>query len=129
MRIWPYISFFFLFSCLSVQQAVILGKPVSFKVVSCLDTRYGAEDIYTAEVMRNAGEYELHVRRGPLTEVYYLPSNKLTILYQMEAGFKDIKGSYSHSYHHVTVTANKSVRKYKINTDLIANFITGLKKK
>ena len=91
--------------------------------------RFGAEDIYTAEIKCNAGEYEFHVKRGPDVQVYYLPSNKLSLLYQMETAFKDIKRSNSHSYHHVTVIANKSKRTHEINTDLIANFITGLKKK
>jgi hypothetical protein len=126
--IW-WIGFAFHFSCLTVQQAVILGKPVSFKVENISSTLDGTSAIYTAEIRGSGGVYEFHVRRGPDTEIYQLPSNKLTLLYEMEMGFKDIKRSVDHRYTRVTVNTHKSKRIYEINTDLIANFITGLKKK
>ena len=129
MRWLPYIFFLSILSCTSIQQAVVQRKPVSFIVENITNTLYGDVGIYTAEIRYKGGEYEFHVRRGPDTEIYFLPSNKLSLLYEMEIAFKDIKRSIDHRYTRVTVIANKSKRIHETNTDLIANFISGLKKK
>jgi hypothetical protein len=119
----------FLFSCTSIQQAVVQRKPVSFKVENNTNRLNGNIEVYTAEIKYVGGEYEFHVRRGTDSEIYFLPSNKLSLLYGMEMAFKDIKRLVDHRYTRVTVTANKSKRIHEINTDLVANFISGLKKK
>jgi hypothetical protein len=117
----------FLFSCTSIQQAVVLEKPVVFNVEQHGDAWTDPSQFYSAEIKRNGGEHELHVTKNSVTTIYKLPSNKLTLIYEMEMGFKDIK-SNGPSYYKITTITDKTKRIYKVNTDLVSNLITGLSK-
>jgi hypothetical protein len=126
MKNFAYLIFLILSSCTSIQQAVIQDKQVIIRVQHVSYTY--SPQFYSCEVKRNGGEREFHVTNDSTTTVYLLPSNKLTLLYEMEMGLKDIKATRFSEYK-VIIQADKAKRSYRVNTDLIANFITGLKKK
>jgi len=118
----------FLFSCTSIQQAIIQGKPVAIRIERHGDAWTDPSQFYVCEVKRNGGEHEFHVTKDSNTVIYLLPSAKLTLLYEMEMAFKDLH-QWALSYYLVIVQSYKTKRSYRINTDIVANFITGLKKK
>jgi hypothetical protein len=129
MKKTTYLIFtFFLFSCSSIQQDVIQHKRVWISVESVNETDNNPNFFYLAEIKQNLNEFEFQVEQNGITTIYKLPSNKLTLLYEMEMGLKDIQTN-NPIHQKIIINTNKTKRTYKVNTDLIANFITGLKKK
>jgi hypothetical protein len=129
MKKTTYLIFtFFLFSCSSIQQAAIQHKRVWISVESVNETDNNPNFFYLAEIKQNLNEFEFQVEQNGVTTIYKLPSNKLTLLYEMEMGLKDIQTN-NPIHQKIIINTNKTKRTYKVNTDLIANFITGLKKK
>ncbi len=124
-----YIFLIFLFSCTSIQEAIITGKPVVVSVEHHGDAWTDPTTFYTTEIKKSGEDYEFHVTKNDTLTIYKLPPNKLTLFYGMEEGFKDLNSNTSLSYYRIIVSAGASKRNYKINTDLIANFIKGLKRK
>lgn len=105
---------------------MMVDQTVSITVESNKDLNYS----YSAEVKKSGTEYEFHVIKNDTRSIYQLPPNKLGLLYSLEEGLKDIKVQNSLAQHYkVVIRASSSKKIYKINTDLIANFIGGLKKK
>lgn len=104
----------------------MVDQTVSIAVESNKDLNYS----YTTEVKKNGTEYEFHVVKNGTRSIYPLTPNKLILLYSLEEGLKDIKVKDPLVQHYkVIIKAASSKRIYKINTDLVANFIGGLKKK
>jgi len=115
-------------SCITkgvIPTAISKGEKINIRV----ENRGGAfTPFYDVLIQKNENEYELIHIDNSITNIYKLPINKLNLLLQMEVSFLDLN-KLGGKYCHVTISSSTSKRSYKINTDLVANFIKGLKKK
>jgi hypothetical protein len=127
-----FILILFCISCQSskglVSEAIKNKQEVSIRVEKYEGTLTGPLEFYTLQVKKNTDAYELHVTKKELLSIYKLPANKLTLLSEMETFFDDLHNNMLSSYYQVIVQYNTKKRAFKINTDIVADFIGGLKK-
>ena len=111
-----------------ISSAINNGQPLSIRAEKHGDAWTDPLDFYVADVKKNGEAYELHVTKGSEMGIYKLPSNKLSLLSQMENSLKDLHYLDQLSYHLITIRSGKRKKSYKINTDIMKDFIGGLKK-
>lgn len=120
--------FLFLTSCATrgiIPDAISKGETISINVETKGDTYVS---FYELVIQKNGEEYELMQLEHYNTITYKLPSNKLELLSEMEPNFKGLN-SLGNKYFVVTISTALNKKIYKINTDVVHDFITGLKKK
>jgi hypothetical protein len=109
-----------------IPGAIANGQQIKIKV----ESKGGALSSFYDVLIQKAGEdYELTHQEANISVTYKLPSNKLELLKQMEFWLKDLRYITEAKYYLMTITAGNKTSTYKINTDIMHDFITGLKKK
>jgi hypothetical protein len=111
-----------------ISNAVKKSTEVTIRVENHNDAWTDPTHTYTATVKKNGELYELQVNDQTTYTVYKLPANKLELLCEMENSFKDLRPKTALSYCNITIETGKQKRVYRINTDIVHDFITGLKK-
>lgn len=110
-----------------ISNAVKKSTEVTIRVENHGDGLTDPTHTYTATVKKNGELYELQVSRQTTYTVYKLPANKLELLCEMENSFKDLHAQTARSYYQITIQTNQQKRVYRINTDIVQDFISGLK--
>lgn len=111
-----------------ITRAVKNSEEATIQVENKGDAPNNPANTYTTTLKKNGELYELHVVQQTKTTVYKLPANKLELLCEMENSFKDLHAKTPHAYYKVTIQSAKQKRVFLINTDIVHDFITGLKK-
>lgn len=112
-----------------ISSAINSGETISISVEKHQAGDKGPSDPYYTHVIKNGGEFELHVAVKDDLVIYKLPINKLNLLKEMENSFDQLKPLPNTTYYLIKVHTNKRKSTYRINTDIIKDFIGGLKTK
>ena len=120
--------FFFLASCATrsiIPGAIANGDPIKIKV----ESKGPVVSFYDVMVQKNGEEYELTHQENQTSSIYKLPANKIELLSEMEAWLKDLGYITKARYFEITIVSGTKKKMYRVNTDIVHDFLTGLKKK
>lgn len=112
-----------------ISSAINGGETISISIQKHQAGEKGTSESYNAYIKKNGEEYELHVAKKEELVIYKLPANKLNLLKEMENSFDQLKPLPNSTYYLIKIQTNKRKSTYRINTDIIKDFIGGLKKK
>jgi len=110
-----------------IPDAIKNNKPLLIEVMPHGDAWTNPKDFYKAEVVKKGEEYEFVVTRSNGVTIYNLPPNKLNLLSQFEGNLKDLTASLK--YIEITISSENQKKSFQVNTDIVSDFIGGLKKK
>lgn len=119
-------------SCIAtsiISSAINNGETIFISVQKNQAGEKSPSDPYYSHIIKNGDEYELHVAVKEELIIYKLPINKLNLLKEIENSFDQLKPLPNSTYYLIKIQTNKRKRSYRINTDIIKDFIGGLKKK
>lgn len=109
-----------------MPDAINKGEIINIRV----EQRNGTSvSFYDVVIQKNGEEYELMVKGLEKNNTYKLPSNKLELLSEMEVSLKELRYITEAKYFVMTITTANKTKSYKVNTDIMHDLITGLKKK
>lgn len=120
--------FIFLPSCLTksiIPTAIGNGARISIKVQSLGGI---GSSFYEVNIEKKGEEYELVHLENNISTAYKVPANKLELLSEMEMNLKALN-KLREKYFCLTISSDKKSKSYNINTDIMHDFISGLKKK
>ncbi len=103
------------------------GDPITIRVENHGDTFTGRSQFYVSEIRKNGETFEMEVTKAETKVTYLLPPNKILLLSEIEVFLNDLNDVHL-SYYLVIIQSNKKKNSYRINTDIVNDFITGLKK-
>ncbi len=112
-----------------ISSAINSGESISISVQKHQAGEKSPSGPYYTHVIKNGDEFELHTAIKEELVIYKLPTNKLNLLKEMENSFDQLKPLPNSTYYLIKIQTNKIKRSYRINTDIIKDFIGGLKKK